>query len=203
MAKPTGSDTGPATESRAAVFMRSALAILGETGRTDFTVLEVVERSKTSARAFYQHFATKDELLLALIETIIAESCARWREETAALSGARALQRVLERISDPAQSSTQDSINRGLTFYNDHLVQSRPREFARVLRPLHALLADIIRRGIVAGDFRDDVNADTAATIVMETAMGALRMRALGSELSGAPIDSAALYQFCARALSG
>ena len=34
----------PAAESRAQSFMRSALAILGETGRTDFTVLEVVER---------------------------------------------------------------------------------------------------------------------------------------------------------------
>jgi hypothetical protein len=35
-------------ESRSSRFMRSALAILGETGRTDFTVLEVVERSKTA-----------------------------------------------------------------------------------------------------------------------------------------------------------
>jgi hypothetical protein len=35
-------------ESRTANFVRPALAILGETGRTDFTVLEVVERSKTA-----------------------------------------------------------------------------------------------------------------------------------------------------------
>ena len=61
-------------ESRATRFMGSALAILGETGRTDFTVLEVVERSKTSLRAFYQHFATKDELLLALVEKIMADA---------------------------------------------------------------------------------------------------------------------------------
>ncbi len=54
--------------------MKSALAILGETGRTDFTVLEVVERSKTSLRSFYQHFSTKDELLLALIDKIMSES---------------------------------------------------------------------------------------------------------------------------------
>ena len=62
--------------------MRSALAILGETGRTDFTVLEVVERSKTSLRSFYQHFSTKDELLLALIDKIMSESTRIWREET-------------------------------------------------------------------------------------------------------------------------
>ena len=78
MAKPTGRspDTavGVDTESRTSRFMKSALAILGETGRTDFTVLEVVERSKTSLRSFYQHFSTKDELLLALIDKIMAES---------------------------------------------------------------------------------------------------------------------------------
>ena len=64
--------------------MRSALAILGETGRTDFTVLEAVERSKTSLRSFYQHFTTKDELLLSGTDRqdhgrVDAET---WREAT-------------------------------------------------------------------------------------------------------------------------
>ena len=77
MAKSSGRSTetvSAETEPRERRFMRSALAILGETGRTDFTVLEVVERSKTSLRSFYQHFATKDELLLALIDKIMSES---------------------------------------------------------------------------------------------------------------------------------
>ena len=108
-------------------FMRSALAILGETGRTDFTVLEVVERSKTSLRSFYQHFSTKDELLLALIDRIMVESTARWREDTDDLDAVTALHRLIERISAPAASTTQDSINRGLTYYNDHLAESLPR----------------------------------------------------------------------------
>ena len=61
MAKPSGrSPTDVDAEPRERRFMKSALAILGETGRTDFTVLEVVERSKTSLRSFYQHFSTKD-----------------------------------------------------------------------------------------------------------------------------------------------
>ena len=115
--------------------MKSALAILGETGRTDFTVLEVVERSKTSLRAFYQHFATKDELLLALIDKIMAESTQRWRDETSGLDGVAALRLLIDRISAPAHSSTQEGINRGLTFYNDHLAETLPGEYARVLLP--------------------------------------------------------------------
>ena len=94
-----GRRAGTDAESRANRFMRSALGILGETGRTDFTVLEVVERSKTSLRAFYQHFATKDELLLALVERIMTDASERWRAETAALPSAEALHTLIRRIS--------------------------------------------------------------------------------------------------------
>src|SRR3954465_9962419 len=113
MAKSTGRSTetvGAEAEPRERRFMRSALAILGETGRTDFTVLEVVERSKTSLRSFYQHFSTKDELLLALIDRIMVESTARWREATDGLDAVAALHQLVERISAPAASTTQDSI---------------------------------------------------------------------------------------------
>ncbi len=190
------------TESRATRFMGSALAILGETGRTDFTVLEVVERSKTSLRAFYQHFATKDELLLALVEKIMADATEHWRTETDVLSGADALRRLIERISAPAESSTQDSINRGLTYYNDHLLETRPREFAKVLAPLHGLVGDILRRGIAEGEFRADLDVDTDAAILMQTVLGALRLRDLGAELNGVPIDGGHLHTFCLRGLT-
>ena len=146
MAKPGGRSAGaarPATsntdtvsvdaESRAKRFMKSALAILGETGRTDFTVLEVVERSKTSLRSFYQHFSTKDELLLALIDKIMSESTKKWREDTTGLESTAALRVLIDRICTPAESSTQDRVNRGLTDYNDHLAETLPREYARVL----------------------------------------------------------------------
>jgi AcrR family transcriptional regulator len=181
--------------------MRSALAILGETGRTDFTVLEVVERSKTSLRSFYQHFSTKDELLLALIERIMVESTAKWREETDGLDATTALHQLIQRISAPAASTKQDSINRGLTFYNDHLAESLPGEYARVLSPLHVLICDIIRRGIAEGTFYDQLNVDTTATLVMQTTMGALRLRQLGAEIHGVPIDGDHIYDFCLRAV--
>ncbi|OMC38193.1 TetR family transcriptional regulator [Mycobacterium sp. GA-1841] len=187
---------------RARRFMKSALAILGETGRTDFTVLEVVERSKTSLRSFYQHFSTKDELLLALIDKIMAESTQRWRADTDGLAGPEALETLIERITTPASSSIQDSINRGLTFYNDHLAESLPTEYARVLAPLHQLIGDILRRGINAGGFRSDVDVQTTATLVMQSVLGAMRLRSLGVELNGTPIDGAQISQFCLRGLT-
>src|SRR5215212_5900197 len=128
MAKPSGrSPAGAAraatsdptadvdTEPRERRFMKSALAILGETGRTDFTVLEVVERSKTSLRSFYQHFSTKDELLLALIDKIMSESTRVWRKDTDDLPPVAALRELINRMCTPAETTTQDKVNRGLT----------------------------------------------------------------------------------------
>lgn len=49
--RPSDAARAEAHADRARRFMKSALAILGETGRTDFTVLEVVERSKTDRKS--------------------------------------------------------------------------------------------------------------------------------------------------------
>ena len=195
--------TAEEAESRPARFMKSALEILGETGRTDFTVLAVVERSKTSLRSFYQHYSTKDELLLALVDRIMSESAARWRADVAELDAIAALRTLVTRISAPAASTKQDSINRGLTFYNDHLAETLPREYARVLSPLHLLIRDIIAAGITEGVFRQasETEVDTASALIMQTVLGALRLRVLGAELNGAPVEGSHIYEFCVRSL--
>jgi AcrR family transcriptional regulator len=183
--------------------MKSALAILGETGRTDFTVLEVVERSKTSLRSFYQHFSTKDELLLALIDKIMSESTRKWREDTAGLPAVGALRVLIDRICTPAESSTQDRVNRGLTYYNDHLAETLPREYARVLSPVHELIKDIINRGISDGSFRGGLDVDATAALIMQSALGAMRLQVLGAELNGVPVDADHIYDFCVSGLVG
>ena len=188
-------------ESRVNRFMRSALSILAETGRTDFTVLEVVERSKTSLRSFYQHFSTKDELLLALIDTIMTESTRHWREEVDTLPAAEAIRVLIERICTPAETTKQDSINRGLTYYNDHLAESLPQEYARVLSPLHLLIGEILERGIDEGVFRPDLEVETTAALIMQAVLGAMRLRSLGVELNGVPIDAEHIYDFCVRGM--
>lgn len=186
---------------RAAGFIKTAIAILGETGRTDFTVQEVVTRSKTSLRAFYQHFSTKDDLLLALFEKTMAQTAQTWRAEIDGLEAPAALKLVIDRVSAQPESSTQDSLNRALSLYNQHLAETRPRDYARVLAPLHQLLADLVGRGIAEGVFRPGLDVGAAAAIVMQTVLGALRLHWLGAELNGIPIDAGPLYDFCIRAL--
>ena len=189
-------------ESRPKRFMKSALAILGENGRTDFTVLEVVERSKTSLRSFYQHFSTKDELLLALVDKIMSESTRKWREDTAGLPAADALRILIDRICTPAETTTQDKVNRGLTSYNDRLAEALPSEYARVLAPVHELIKDIIHSGIDEGAFRANIDIDATAALIMQSALGAMRLRVLGAELTGVPVDADHIYDFCVSSLT-
>lgn len=196
--------TGPTEQAdvtRADRFIKTAVDILGETGRTDFTVQEVVARSKTSLRAFYQHFASKDELLLALFDRTMAQAADMWRVETTGLDSTSALKLVIDRVTAQPESSTQDSLNRALSLYNQHLAETRPREYARVLSPLHRLIRDIVGQGITEGLFDPALDVGAAAAIVMQTVIGALRLRWLGTELNGTPIDSGQLYDFCSRAL--
>ncbi len=182
-------------------FIKTAVAILGETGRTDFTVQEIVGRSKTSLRAFYQHFGSKDELLLALFERTMVVSVDAWRAEITDLDASAALKLVIDRLSAQPESSTQDSLNRALSLYNQHLAETRPRDYPRVLSPLHRLVGDIVERGVTEGVFRLDLDVGTAAAIVMQTLLGSLRLHWLGVELTGTPIDSTKLRDFCVRAL--
>src|ERR1700743_2826247 len=186
---------------RDARFIKTAVEILRETGRTDFTVQEVVARSKTSLRAFYQHFSSKDELLIALLERTMAQSTQVWRAETTGLDSTAAIKLIIDRISAEPESSTQDSLNRAMNLYNQPLAETRPRDYARVISPLHDLLRDVIRRGISEGVFRANLDVGPAAAIIMQTILGALRLHSLGAELTGAPIDAAHLYDFCVRAL--
>ncbi|HTR71599.1 MAG TPA: TetR/AcrR family transcriptional regulator [Mycobacteriales bacterium] len=190
--------------SRSDRFLQAAIQILSETGRTDFTVQELIDRSRTSLRSFYQHFSGKEELLLALFEEVIAGSVADWRAETATIDDpVDALHVVLERIHRQAGDPKGAGLNRALSVYHLQLADSRPSEYARVLAPLRELISEIVRRGVEGGSFRSDIEPETLAIIMMQTLVGAAHMHALGAELGGEPLDSEQLWDFCTGGLFG
>src|SRR6476659_3637321 len=61
-------------EQRVQGLLDAAFALIDESGTTQFTIQEVVDRSKQSLRGFYQYFDSKDELLLALFEETVREA---------------------------------------------------------------------------------------------------------------------------------
>ena len=61
-------------ELRVQRFLDAAFELIDERGSTEFTIQEVVERSKQSLRGFYEYFEGKDELVLALFEETVREA---------------------------------------------------------------------------------------------------------------------------------
>ena len=190
-----------AVASRADRFVAAAVQILNETGRTDFTVGEVVERARTSLRSFYQSFASKDELLLALCDEIVAFAVVSWRSEIAELSCFEGMRVLFENIY--GRTATQDAspIARAVSSYHLQLAGARPKEHARVLLPIRHLLAEVIERGLAEGVVRTDVDSEALSTMVMQTLVGSAHMAVLRDELTP-PLDSDQLWRFCVGALA-
>ena len=192
-------------ESRAAGFMRSALAIIGETGRADFTVLEVVERSKTSLRSFYQHYTTKDDLLLALIGKIMSESADRWRDRHRRPAAASPHCAVADRtdlhacrVHHPGQAQSRPDL-----LQRPPVPRRCPREYARVMSPVHELIKDIITAvSPTATSAPASTSNATAALIMQIRARRACACQPVGAELTASPVDADHIYEFCLRRLS-
>src|SRR3954447_17856414 len=70
-------------EKRVQRFLDAALELMDPSTGKEFTVQEVVERSGQSLRSFYQYFAGKHELLLALFEESIRTAAEQLREQVA------------------------------------------------------------------------------------------------------------------------
>src|SRR3954447_15860190 len=184
--------------SRSDRFIQVAMELLSETGRTDFTVQELVERSKTSLRSFYQHFGSKDELLLALFEEVIRISSEEWRREVEAQPDAVAgLETLVLTMYAQAIDQTMGGVSRALTSYHLQLAESRPSDYARVLTPMKDLILELVEAGVREDKFRDDIDPETLAMILMQTLVAAAHMHALGAYLTGDPLDAERLWAFC------
>jgi AcrR family transcriptional regulator len=79
----------PRTRSRSAdlgeEIVDAAERLLRVAGDEGFTIQQLVDEAGVALQTFYRHFASKDQLLLALLERSIAEFCTEMRAATAAV----------------------------------------------------------------------------------------------------------------------
>jgi len=153
-------------------FVRAAMKLLQESGGLQFTVQEVVDRSQLSLRSFYQTFASKDELLLALFEEYIATAAVWQREQMEGERDPVAQIRIF--LTSLWEGKLAPDVVRALARYNLTLASTRPADLEHALEPQLAVLLDAVERGVAAGKVRDDISSRRLSEILLHTGTAAV-----------------------------
>jgi AcrR family transcriptional regulator len=182
--------------SRGSMFIAAAVELLRTTGKPDFTVQEVVDRSGMSLRSFYHHFATKDDLLLALVEETVQRHIGSARKRVDAETDPVAKLKTLLTSMFGSQE-TDDPASRGLVLFQWHLADSRTDEFAASISPYVDILVEILESGVADGIFRTDIGVPVMASLVIHTLVSILDMRVLGVHLSDEAVTADDMVRWC------
>jgi len=177
-------------EKRVQRFLDAALELMESDANREFTVQEVVERSGQSLRSFYQYFAGKHELLLALFEESVRSTAEHLRDlvDQEDEPGDKLRRFVTEyyRMCRPAarRKSTKKSPPAApvmMVEFAQQLLTAHPAEAARAYVPLVTLFGEILDGAAEAGVVRPHLRQTAVTGIVLE----AIMFNAFSSTISG------------------
>jgi len=194
-------------EQRVQRLMSAAFELIDEKGTSEFTIQEVVDRSKQSLRAFYQYFDGKDELLFALLEESIRESLEDLREaveaESEPLDRVRAfIVRLYEWCEPLGTRRKRGAHNRvPMSEFSMQLALKDPESVAAVTAPISRMLIELLEAAAAAGAIRV-TDTRRAAQLIQQTVMyGWLMNRLVKGGRSRVTAEDA--WEFCLRGLGG
>ena len=170
------------SEGRVQRFLDAGFELLAsaESGR-DFTVQEVVDRSGQSLRSFYQYFAGKHELLLALFDEAIRSTTERLEEQL--VKEHTPLDRLHRFVVEyyrmclpaPRGRATKNNPTPVLAEFCHQLLTAHQEEASRAFVPLVALLDKTLADAVEAGEVQaayagEDIAGGILATIMFNAA---------------------------------
>ena len=193
--------------------VEAAYDLVNEEGLEGLTIRAVLEKTGLSRRAFYERFAGKDDLMLAVFEQTIRLAASHYREQVAVLADPMARMNLIVTGIVLGQSNWDDSggghgNRRGAAMSREHLrlAESRPDELQVALRPLITLIAEQLSNGMEVGLVRDGAPQRLAA-LVYNLVSTTVHTELLAQE--GARPDrarrtqlAADIWEFCRRAIA-
>ena len=192
-------------EQRVQRFLDAAFELIDEKGTTEFTIQEVIDRSKQSLRGFYQYFDGKDELLLALFEETVRESVEDIREvvesESQPLERLRAFVIRLHEWCEPASTPRKRGKHnrRPVSEFSLQLAVNHPERVRAALLPASRMLIDLVDAAVAAGAVHVSDSRHTAL-LIQQTVMWSW----FGNHLVQNPrmhVTAEETWEFCLRGL--
>jgi AcrR family transcriptional regulator len=175
-------------EKRVQRFLDAALDLMQSAPDKEFTVQEVVERSGQSLRSFYQYFAGKHELLLALFEESVRTTAEHLRQQVAEESTASdrlhrfAIDYYLICRPSTKGRSPKARATPAMSEFAQQLLTSHPEEAARAFTPLVTLLTELLDEAEAGGVIRAELQHGRIAGVVLQ----AIMFNAFATTISGA-----------------
>jgi AcrR family transcriptional regulator len=177
----------PADERRAAV-LDTACRVFARCSYRGATTAEIAREAGVTEPILYRHFASKQALYLACIESAWQRVRAAWDEAVAAEPDPRAWTSAMSSAFldfKEQRSAVAQLWLRALTETGDD--PELRRYLRRHLREVHTFVADVVRRAQAAGAVRPDRDARAEAWIFV--ALGLLS--AVAGRLGALPADDA------------
>ncbi len=186
-------------EQRVQRFLDAAQALITEKGTTDFTVQEVVDRSRQSLRSFYLQFDSKHELLLALFEDSLVRTADQLRvAATNASDPVERLRIVIELLFELCRPDP--TARRPLfTDFAPQLLITHPAQVKLAHAPVLTLFTELLDEAAAAGQLRKDVIPRRMAAMVMQTVMFSAQSAEDPENETQYPVTGAEVWDFCAR----
>lgn len=198
---------------RSRSIVEAASELLIEEGLDGLTIRAVLKRSGLSRRAFYERFADKDELLLAVFEQTVRFATRHYAEQIRSLQDPMERLRLIVTCVVLGQSTLeavekQNNNRRGAAMSREHLrlAQSRPADLQAALSPLIALIAQQLASGMKLGMVRSD-DAQRLAMLVYNLVSTTVHTELLTHE-NAQPDRShriqlaTDIWEFCRRAIA-
>jgi TetR/AcrR family transcriptional regulator len=176
----------------------AALRLIRQKGDA-FTTQELVKEAGVALQTFYRYFASKDELLLAVIADAMTESCTRW--EAAARELPDPLARVRFYITSVIDvlDTEEGETARFVVTTHWRLHRIFPTELAEAEQPFVDLLLAEINAATKAGSLRP-TNPESDAWFIVELVRAVYHYYAYAPRRDDIKDQ---LWQFCLAALGG
>lgn len=194
---------------RSRQFVEKAAEVVARDGVDGLTLRAILEETGLSRRAFYERFAGKDDLLVAVFEETMRSAAQRFRalfEEREVSDPVDRLRLVVsEMISGAARSRTASGGGLSPAMSREHLrlAESRPDELRQAVAPTVDLMAEQIEAAMAAGRIGPGDPAELAVLVhnlVSSTIHSAL-LGEPGREYDAAR-TTALVWEFCRRGLA-
>ena len=193
--------------------LRATRTLIDEEGLEGLTIRAVLKRTGLARRAFYERFAGKDDLVLAVFEQTIRLAASHYSAQVMSLPDPmERLELIVTCIvlgrATPDSPDDERGNRRGAAMSREHLrlAESRPDDLQAALDPLILLIARQLSDGMEVGSVRADA-PQRLATLVYNLVSTTVHTELLAQETAQPDHErrvrlAADLWEFCRRAIA-